>query len=170
MRPAPLPPCRAARGCGSRCLARPTDRPARVFAIVSWPDDGSSRGPRRGRRTKRTPLALRGTHQDVRGRAHGAAEQDRLTDIAKGVGDIGMARTVGTRRAFAMHEQPPLFTGDLVLLELAGVMRDVVDQAQIGMRKYFGEGAAREVREYLTVGERAVDGRAHGAEILLAGR
>ncbi len=81
-----------------------------------------------------------------------------------------MARTEGARRALAVHvELAPLAVHDM-LLDLAGVVRDVVKQRQARFRDDLREGLAHEMREDLPVGQRAVDRRAHGAEIILAQR
>src|SRR5262249_29164014 len=70
----------------------------------------------------------------------------------------------------AMHEKlaPPAV--DLMLLDLAGVVRHVVEKIELRGGEQRLERIAREMREYLPVGERAVDRGAHGAQVALSDR
>jgi len=64
-----------------------------------------------------------------------------------------------------VHEQPPGLALHLVALLLAGVVGDVVEQPQIRLRQQISEHIPGEMGEDLAVGEGAVDGRAHGAQV-----
>ena len=84
-------------------------------------------------------------------------------------GRLWMAGTEGARRALAMHEQlAPLRRRPRV----APTLQVLCDTSKSRCRSAFGkevrEDPARVVAEDLAVGERAVDRRAHGAEIALA--
>ena len=59
---------------------------------------------------------------------------------------------------------------DVMSLFLAGVMRDVIEQIQLRRRQDLFEDAACQCRQYLPIGERAVDAGTHGAEVSLAER
>ena len=79
-----------------------------------------------------------------------------------------MPRTKGPGRAFAMHVELPQLASDAVLFQLAGVVRYVVQQRQLRRRQQLGEHLAHQVRQDLPVGQRAVDGGAHGPQVFLA--
>ena len=85
-------------------------------------------------------------------------------------GQARMARAEGARCALAVHIQAARLAVDRMPLLLAGVVRNVVDQGEMGPRHEVGEHLAGEVGDDLAVGQRAVDRRAHGAEIGLADR
>jgi hypothetical protein len=53
---------------------------------------------------------------------HRAADEDGLADSAQRCGKIGMARSKGARRSFAMNEKTPEAAIDKVLLHLARVV------------------------------------------------
>ena len=78
-----------------------------------------------------------------------------------------MAGAEGSRRALAMDEETSGRPVDNMLLDFAGVMRNVVQQFERGLWQQVGEDLPHEVRDDLTVGESAIDRRAHRAEILL---
>ena len=80
-----------------------------------------------------------------------------------------MAGTEGPGRALAVHEEPAFATVDLVLFDLACVVGDIEQEFQFGAGQHLFEHLSRQMGEDLAVGERAVDGRAHGAQIGLAG-
>src|SRR5262245_53144810 len=74
------------------------------------------------RRAERTLFALAGPGQDVRRRAHRAADQHRLARFFVDLRQVGMAGAEGARRAFAMHEEPATAAARIVLFDLAGVV------------------------------------------------
>ena len=69
-----------------------------------------------------------------------------------------------------MHIEQHLPAVDGVLLRLARVVRNVEQCFKRGMRQNQPERLAREMRQDLPVGKRAVDRRIHGADILPAFR
>ena len=64
-----------------------------------------------------------------------------------------------------MNEQPPRRPIDDVLFLFAGVVGHIVEERKLRFGQHFAEHFAGEMREDLTVRERAVDPGAHGAEI-----
>jgi len=96
----------------------------------------------------------------------GAAHEHRLTGRGERRGQFRVAGTQRPRGALAVHEQPPRLAVHGVSLFLAGVVRHVVDQRQPGLGKEAREHLPRQMRQDLPVGQRAVDGRPHGAQIL----
>src|SRR3974377_2378122 len=79
-----------------------------------------------------------------------------------------MAGPKRSRRAFAMNEQPPLDAVNDVPLQLARIVRYVVEDVEPGFRQNLRKGLAGEMSDYLTVGEGAIDPGTHRTEILLA--
>src|SRR5438094_10149361 len=77
-----------------------------------------------------------------------------------------MSRAKGARRALAMHVELARSSAGAEILDLAGVMRDVIEERQMRLREHVGEHLAQEMREDLAVGERAIDRRTHGPEIV----
>ena len=69
-----------------------------------------------------------------------------------------------------MHEEEALDPAHLVLLGLAGVVRDVVEEAQARLSEVAGEDLPDESADHLPVGQRAVDAGPHRGEILLSFR
>ena len=86
---------------------------------------------------------------------------------AKAAGRSGWPGPKARVAPFAMDEEPAALALDLVPFLLAGVVRDVEEQIEARLRKIMTEHAPGQMRDDLTVGERAVDARAHGAEIAL---
>ena len=86
------------------------------------------------------------------------------------LGERRMARAKSARRSFAMDKELHLSSVNHVLFDLTGIVRHIVEQRQLGLRKDFRECLAHEMRDDLPIGERAVDACAHGAEIVLADR
>ena len=86
-----------------------------------------------------------GTGQDIGRRAHSAADKDRLAGVAQIRRQIRMSGPEGARGALAVDEDLPTRTVDPVRLDLAGVMRDVEQQGQLGFREEPGEDLARQV-------------------------
>ena len=122
------------------------------------------------RRPERSRETVGCSHEDVRRGAHGAADQDGLPDRGKRRGQIRMAWPERSRRTLAMHEEPLHHGADSMRLDLARVVRDVVEQRQLRLRHDLGKGLAHQMRDDLPVGERAVDGRAHGTQVRRAER
>jgi hypothetical protein len=79
-----------------------------------------------------------------------------------------MPRAEGPRRPFAVNEETAAFARNFVLFLLAGVVRDIKEHRKRSFGKEILEDPARQMRQDLTVGERAVDARAHCAEIAFA--
>ena len=79
-----------------------------------------------------------------------------------------MSRPEGPRRALAMDVELLSLAVDLVLLDLAGVVRDVVEQRQFRPGEELGEGLPRQMRQDLAIGQGAVDAGAHRAVVLPA--
>jgi len=63
-----------------------------------------------------------------------------------------MVRTEGTRRPLAVDEQPFRVSFDRVLFNLAGVVRDIVEERQLGVGEHLGEGVPDEMRDDLAIG------------------
>ena len=78
-----------------------------------------------------------------------------------------MARAEGARGALAMDEQVALSSGNPMRLLLAGVVRNVEQQIELRLREVMAEHAPRQVGNDLPVGQRAIDRRAHRAEVAL---
>src|SRR5215213_4805761 len=83
------------------------------------------------RRTEGTGHAVLGANQHPRGGAHRAGNNHRLTDLLILWRQPGRARTESTRRAFAMDTDLNLFPIDFMCLELAHVVRNVIDLVQV---------------------------------------
>ena len=81
-----------------------------------------------------------------------------------------MARAKGACRALAMDEEMHLSSINNMIFDLTGVVRHVVEQRQLRLRKNFRERLAHEMRDDLAVGERAVDGASHSAQVSSADR
>jgi hypothetical protein len=80
---------------------------------------------------------------------------------------IRMAWAEGPRGPLAMDEEASGRPVQDMLLDFAGVMRDVVEQREGVLRQNICEHLPDEMRDDLTVGKRAVDPCAHRAEIIL---
>src|SRR5690606_15649156 len=104
--------------------------------------------------------------QDPRARAHGTADQHRLSERPKRGRDLRVPGSEGPRGSLTVDEQGAPKTVDLVLLALAGVVGDVVDKLETRLRQQPVKRGARQVGDDLAVGQSAVDAGAHGAEIL----
>ena len=74
------------------------------------------------------------------------------------------------RRPFAVDKKLHLPVVDDMFFDLTGIVRDVIEQRQLGLGNDFANRLAHEVRDDLPIGERAVHRRAHGAEIGLSQR
>src|SRR6185437_5030108 len=96
-----------------------------------------------------------------------AANQYRLPDGAKRGRQAFMAGAESSGRALAMNEKRAALAAHQMRLDLAGVVGNIEQQVQIPARKEMPEDAAGEVTENLAIGEGAVDGRAHRAEVAL---
>src|SRR6516162_144046 len=72
------------------------------------------------------------------------------------------------RCPFAMNKQLPAFAIDNVPLNLASIVRYVIQQRESGFWNDFGEGATNQMRDNLPVRQSAIRGCAHCAEIPLA--
>ena len=77
----------------------------------------------------------------------------------------GPKARVAPLRCTNSSRRPPI---GLVGFDLARVVRHVEQQSEIGIGKEMAEDPARVMADDLAVGERAIDGGAHGAEIALA--
>ena len=88
-----------------------------------------------------------------------------MAELVQG-GGAQDARTA--RGALAMDEEALLpLAANRVLLLLARVVRDVVEELESRGGEQLAEHAAREMREHLAVPERGVDTGAHGTEVAL---
>src|SRR6516165_4477768 len=74
----------------------------------------------------------------------------------------------GSGCPLAMHEQLALLSADHVRLDLAGVVGNIKQKAQVAIRKVISKDSAGVVTKNLAISERAIDGRAHRTEITLA--
>ena len=106
--------------------------------------------------------------QDVGRGAHAAADQHRLAGRAQRARQVRMLRPERPRRALAMHVQLAQPAVDDVPLDLAGVVRHVVEQRELRSGQHGLEDTARQMREDLPVRQRTVDRRAHRAEVAFA--
>ncbi len=79
-----------------------------------------------------------------------------------------MAGTEGARRPLAMHVQVARAAVDDMGFRLAGIVRDVEQKIEPRLREEPPHRLAGEVAEDFTIGESAIDGGAHRAEIALA--
>ena len=77
-----------------------------------------------------------------------------------------MPRAKAAGCAFAMHEQLSTAAIDGMLLNFAGVMRYVVQQSKFGVRQNLGKRATHQMRDDLPIGERAIGGGTHRAQII----
>ena len=105
--------------------------------------------------------------QNMGARPHATADEYGLADSSQ---RLGQAQMPGPKRAgcsFAMDVEVASPAVDSVRLDLASIVRDVIEQLQPAVRKEVTEDAARIVAEDLTVRERAVDRATHCAEIAL---
>src|SRR5438876_439900 len=95
-----------------------------------------------------------------------------VTRVMVARGHFLMAGSERARCAFAMHEQFSLFSIDIVLFQLRGVVRDVVDHPQpeiLGAApENFGKNFADAVKDHLPVRERHVEPAFHRGEIIAA--
>ena len=71
------------------------------------------------------------------------------------------------RCALAMHVEFASPAIELVLLDLAGVVRNVVEQSELGARNDFTKSLTCEMRENLPIGERAIDRCTHCVKVAL---
>src|SRR6516164_8960806 len=76
-----------------------------------------------------------------------------------------MAPSEGPCRTLAVDVEKLVNAPYLVLFELAGVVRYVEQQRQLGMREELREYLTRQVADDLPVGKRAVGSGTHGADI-----
>jgi len=67
-----------------------------------------------------------------------------------------------------MHEQLSSITIDRMLLNLTGVVRYVVEQRELRIRQDLAEGTTHKMCDDLAIGERAVGGGTHCAQIVLS--
>ena len=73
--------------------------------------------------------------EDVGGGTHGAADKHWLSRRAEGLGNVGVTGPEGAGGALAVNEQAPAAAVDLMLLDLAGVVGDVVKELDPNPRK-----------------------------------
>ena len=73
--------------------------------------------------------------ENKRGGAHAAANQYRLTDVLKLSGQVRMGRAESSRGTFSVNVKVHEAAAQCVLLRLAGIMRDVVEQLEFGFRE-----------------------------------
>src|SRR5262245_5414855 len=76
-----------------------------------------------------------------------------------------MSGAEGAGRALAMDEQARPLSIHHMLLGLAGVVRNIVQERQLGLRMNVAESLPYEMGNDLAVGERAVNSGSHGAKI-----
>ena len=74
----------------------------------------------------------------------------------------------GTGSPLAMNEKISLHAVDFMLFEIAGVVRDIVEQVERGMREQPMHGFAGKVGDNLTVRQCAIDACTHCTEVALA--
>jgi hypothetical protein len=76
--------------------------------------------------TQRQSFGLFCTHQNIRSRAHCAADQNWLADASVLGGQIRPTGAKGPRRSFSMDKESTLAAVNFVFFFLAGIMRDIV--------------------------------------------
>src|SRR5205814_820425 len=75
-------------------------------------------------------LATGHADEEVGAGFHAAADDDGLSDALKTFGDAGHAGGKGPCGAFAVDQERPLAAINFMLLELGGVVGDIIDNAQ----------------------------------------
>src|SRR3989304_7862530 len=85
------------------------------------------------------------SRQNIGRGAHGAADENRLTDLSEQFGNCWVPGPKGARGALAVNEELHLFSVHRVLFNFAGVVRYVVKQRQHGMWKNFTESFPHKV-------------------------
>ena len=95
-------------------------------------------------RSERARETVAGADHHIRRGPHGSANQDRLADRRERGRQIRMTRTERARRALTVHKQPFRRSVDSMLLDLAGVVRHIVEQSQLGVREDRGKYAAHQ--------------------------
>ncbi len=70
--------------------------------------------------------------------------------------------------AFSVNEQFAAIPVELMLFQLAGVVRDIVEHCELSPGKNFLEGLPSKVRDDLSIRERTVDSPSHRAQIFPA--
>ena len=86
-------------------------------------------------RGERLLFALRGSDQHVGPSPHAAADEHGLSDLAQSLRQVWMAWTKSPGGSLAMHEELASRAVSPVLLDLAGVVRHVEEQSEIGIRE-----------------------------------
>lgn len=76
---------------------------------------------------------------DPRRGAHAATDKNGLARFGESVGQIGVPRAEGARRALAMNEETARLSIDLVNLLLARIVGHVEEQAEIGLGEKVAE-------------------------------
>lgn len=98
--------------------------------------------------------------------AHRPGDEDGLAEWPEVVGELGVAGRQGTGGALAVHAQEPRLPVDVVVLELGQVVRDVVEQVELGVTERGGERLAGGDGEELAVGASVVRGRGHRTQVV----
>ncbi len=79
-----------------------------------------------------------------------------------------MLRTKCASRSLAMHIELSLAAVDHVGFHFAGIVRDIIQQFQLGIGQHPLHAFPGQVSKDLTIGEGAVDAGPHGAKISLS--
>ena len=107
----------------------------------------------------------RGPDQNIGCGAHGTADQHGLADCFQNRRQRCMPRPVCARGTLAVDKKLFFPAVDQMGFQLAGIMRHVVKDGQVGRGKDIAERLARQVGENLPVGQGAIDPGAHGAQV-----
>jgi len=116
------------------------------------------------RRRERKFFTLLCADENVGFYCHRPPDEDRLSNTLKRSRQFRMSRTKAPCGPFAMNEKLSASALDCVPLDLAGVVRHVVEQSQPDFGKHFGKRGPRQMRDDLPVSQRTICGRTHGAE------
>src|SRR6266536_3681323 len=91
---------------------------------------------------RRLAAALTCSGKDVRRRPHAAADQHRLAGFGERARQFRVTGTECARRALAMNEESPPAAVDDMVLDLARVVRNIVEQGKDRIRQYRPDDAA----------------------------
>mmetsp|Transcript_21819 Transcript_21819/g.50168 ORF Transcript_21819/g.50168 Transcript_21819/m.50168 type:complete len:264 (-) Transcript_21819:589-1380(-) len=120
-------------------------------------------------RSPRVGHPLVGACEDVRARAHGAADEHGLPSELVVDGDERVVRREGARRALAVHKQRARTPVDQVLFHLCDVVRNVVHDRHVKLvrscAKCLRESLPRQKSHRRAVHPCVVGGGAHACEV-----
>jgi hypothetical protein len=108
------------------------------------------------RRGERFRFARRFADENVGTRPHAAADENRLADRKQVRGQAFVTGPKGSRRAFAVNEQFPPLSVDDMRFHLAGIVRNIEQEAQIAVREEVRQDAAGVMAKDFAVCQRAI--------------